>query len=293
MNKVHPEWLKVRLPTGNEYFNLKEKLRQLKLNTVCEEARCPNIGECWGNRTATIMILGDICTRGCRFCSVTHGNPKGIYDKDEPQRVAEAISYMNLKYVVITSVDRDDLDDGGAKQFYNTVSAVKAKNPHTKIEILIPDFQGKKDSLELVCKSKPSVISHNIETVRRLTPIVRDRRASYELSLFVLNYIKEYSSEIITKSGLMLGLGETSEEVIEALKDLRNVGCDIVTIGQYLQPSKKNLPVERYVLPTEFDNYAKIALEMGFIKVSSGPLVRSSYRSFEGLPLSCKDTSET
>jgi lipoic acid synthetase len=276
---MHPKWLKVKIPTGKNYFALKGKVKALKLHTVCEEARCPNVGECWGKKTATIMILGDTCTRGCRFCAVKSGNPGGYVDKDEPARVAQAIQFMELRYVVITSVDRDDLEDGGAGQFYNTVLETRKTSPDLKIEILIPDFRRNVTLLDLVSSCRPDVISHNLETVRRLTPLARDARCSYYGSLEVLRYIKESAPAIITKSGFMVGLGETREEIIQTLEDLKKAGCQIVTIGQYLQPTKKHLPVMEYIHPETFQSYQDIGMNMGFLDVVSAPLVRSSYKA--------------
>jgi lipoyl synthase len=276
---MHPKWLKVKLPSGKNYVELKGKIKQLHLHTVCEEARCPNVGECWSKKTATIMILGDTCTRGCRFCAVTSGNPGGIVDMEEPHHVAEAIQYMDLMYVVITSVDRDDLEDGGASQFYHTVLETRKRVPHVSIEVLIPDFRGNHSALEQVCSSRPDVISHNLETVRRLTPAVRDRRCSYDVSLQVLNTIKELAPGIITKSGFMVGLDETHDEVVQTLTDLKKNHCQIVTIGQYLQPTKKHLPVSAYITPETFQIYHDIGMDMGFLEVASAPLVRSSYKA--------------
>jgi lipoate synthase len=274
-----PEWLKVRLNTEGKFTDVKQILRNHNLYTVCEEARCPNVYECWGHGTATIMILGDVCTRGCRFCAVKTGNPGGKVDPDEPMKVAKAISKLNLKYVVLTMVDRDDLPDGGAKHVAKTVLYIKTLRPDVKVEALVGDFQGKRESIEEVVFSPLDVFAHNVETVRRLTPKVRDRRASYEQSLFVLEYAKSLRKDIYTKSSIMVGLGETEEEVLSTLKDLRDVGVDIVTIGQYLRPTPKHLPVVEYVSPQKFNYYREKALEMGFKEVFSGPLVRSSYRA--------------
>lgn len=276
---MHPKWLRVKIPAGENYFALKNKIKDLKLHTVCEEARCPNVGECWGRKTATIMILGDTCTRGCRFCAVKSGNPDSYVDKEEPKRVAEAIRFMDLRYVVITSVDRDDLEDGGALQFYHTVRETRKLALQVQIEILIPDFKGSKSLLDLVSQSRPDVISHNLETVRRLTPQVRDKRCSYDISLEVLRYIKESTPHIITKSGFMVGLGESYDEVVQTLNDLQKANCQIVTIGQYLQPTKKHLPVKEYIPPATFQLYQEIGLKMGFLNVVSAPLVRSSYKA--------------
>ncbi len=283
MNIRKPDWIKIKLSFNDNYAEVKKTLKIKKLHTVCEEALCPNINECWGEKTATIMIMGDICTRGCRFCNVKTGNPGGYLDPDEPRRVAEAIKEWNLKYVVITSVDRDDLPDGGALHFAKTIREIKKLNPQIFIEPLIPDFQGSIDSLKTVLDSEPDVLSHNVETVERLTPVVRDRRASYKISLKVLENSKKLKPHIYTKSSIMLGLGETEEEVIKTLKDLREVGVDIVTIGQYLRPSshKKFLEVKEYIHPEKFEYYKEIALEMGFLYCASGPFVRSSYKAHE------------
>ena len=275
-----PEWLRVRAPSDKNYVRVKQTLRVLKLHTVCEEARCPNVAECWGTGTATIMIMGDMCTRGCRFCAVKSGKPV-LLDAEEPERVAKAIKEWGLRYVVITSVCRDDLEDGGAEHIAKTIKAVKMQCPETIVEPLIPDFRGNEDSIKKVVKTQPEVISHNIETVMRLTPKVRDARASYQQSLRVLKKIKNIDSSIYTKSSLMLGLGETEEEVIQTARDLRSVGVDILTMGQYLQPSGKHLPVLEYVTPQKFNAYKENAERMGFIYVASGPLVRSSYRAGE------------
>lgn len=274
-----PQWLKVTLKTNEKFLNVKTTLRENRLYTVCEEARCPNINECWGHGTATIMLLGDICTRGCRFCAVKSGNPKGWVDPNEPMNVARAISKLNLRYIVLTMVDRDDLSDGGASHVAKTIFSIKAVRPDVKVEALVGDFQGNKNSIETVVNSPLDVFAHNVETVRRLTPTVRDRRASYELSLFVLEYAKKLRPDIYTKSSIMVGLGETDEEVIQTFRDLRDVGVDIITIGQYLQPTPKHLPVVEYVHPDKFLWYKIEALKLGFKEVFSGPLVRSSYRA--------------
>jgi lipoic acid synthetase len=274
-----PEWLRVRLNTDGKFTDVKGALREHNLYTVCEEARCPNIYECWGHGTATIMILGDVCTRGCRFCAVKTGNPGGKVDPNEPMNVARAISKLNLRYIVLTMVDRDDLPDGGAEHVAKTIFYIKILRPDVKVEALVGDFQGKKESIERVVFSPLDVFAHNVETVRRLTPKVRDRRASYEQSLFVLEYAKSLRKDIYTKSSIMVGLGETEEEVLQTLRDLREVGVDIVTIGQYLRPTPKHLPVVEYVSPQKFNYYREKALQMGFKEVFSGPLVRSSYRA--------------
>jgi lipoyl synthase len=276
-----PVWLRVRVPSGENYTKVKQSLRSLELHTVCEEARCPNISECWGTGTATIMIMGDICTRGCRFCAVNRGKPVVLLDAGEPERVAKAIKEWGLRYVVITSVCRDDLEDGGAEHIAKTIKSIKLLCHRIIVESLIPDFRGDEDSIKKVVESKPEVISHNIETVTRLTPKVRDARASYEQSLLVLKKIKDMNSLIYTKSSIMLGLGETEEEIIQTMRDLRSVGVNILTMGQYLQPTPKHLPVVQYVTPEKFNWLRKIAERMGFVYVASGPLVRSSYRAGE------------
>ena len=275
-----PSWLRVRAPAGENYTKVKQSLKLLNLHTVCEEARCPNISECWGTGTATIMIMGDICTRGCRFCAVNSGKPF-LLDVDEPERVAKAIKEWGLKYVVITSVCRDDLEDGGAEHFAKTIKAIKLLSPTTIVESLIPDFRGNESSIKEIVKSEPEVLSHNIETVSRLTPKVRDARASYEQSLLVLKKIKDINSLIYTKSSIMLGLGESEEEVIQTIKSLRSVRVSILTIGQYLQPTPKHLPVIEFISPEKFNWFRGIAEQMGFVYVASGPLVRSSYRAGE------------
>ena len=275
-----PVWLRVRAPAGENYTKVKQSLRSLNLHTVCEEARCPNISECWGTGTATIMIMGEICSRGCRFCAVNSGKPV-LLDTGEPERVAKAIKEWGLRYVVITSVCRDDLEDGGAEHIAKTIKAIKLLSPTIIVESLIPDFRGDDSSIIKIVKSKPEVISHNIETVSRLTPRVRDARASYEQSLLVLKKIKDINSLIYTKSSIMLGLGESEEEVIQTIKDLRSVGVSILTIGQYLQPTPKHLPLIEFIAPEKFNWFKEIAEQMGFVYVASGPLVRSSYRAGE------------
>jgi lipoyl synthase len=275
-----PEWIKLKAPSGKNYTNVKQTLRLHELHTVCEEARCPNISECWGMGTATIMIMGSICSRGCRFCAVNSGKPV-LLDSHEPDNVALAINEWGLKYVVITSVCRDDLEDGGAAHIAKTIRAIQHMCPEVIIETLIPDFRGNQESIIKVAKACPKVISHNIESVARLSPKLRDFRASYEQSLLVLQKIKKFDPSILTKSSLMLGLGETEQEVIETMRDLRSIGVSILTMGQYLQPSSKHLPVMRYVSPESFDWFAKVAKQIGFSYVASGPLVRSSYRAGE------------
>jgi lipoic acid synthetase len=276
-----PGWLKIRPPGGENYTQVKELLKNLKLHTVCEEAKCPNVAECWGGGTATVMLMGDTCTRACRFCHVKSGNPKGVLDPNEPVNTATAIAELKLRYVVLTSVDRDDLPDGGADHFARTVEEIKKRSPETLVEVLIPDFQGDEKSIERICLSGVDVIAHNIETVERLSSHVRDRRCGYQQSLGVLKRVKEYFPKIYTKSSVMVGLGETKDEVFKAIDDLRAVGVQIVTFGQYLRPTTWHLPVEEYVHPDVFKEYEKVGLEKGFLCVPSGPLVRSSYRAAE------------
>ncbi|MGE0199610.1 MAG: lipoyl synthase [Candidatus Melainabacteria bacterium] len=277
-----PSWLKVRLPGGEEYARLKKISSTLKLATVCEEARCPNIGECWAGGTATFMLMGEVCTRGCRFCAVSTGNPNGWLDAEEPQKLAETVRDSHWEYVVLTSVDRDDLPDGGAAHFARCVSAVREASPGILVEVLIPDFQGEAAPLKTLLTSRPDVVAQNIETVARLTHRVRDRRAGYEQTLTLLERVKIQEPGIYTKSSLMLGLGETDEEIHQCLADLRAVGVDILTLGQYLQPTVKHLPVERFVTPETFAAWKTVAeRDYGFLYCASGPLVRSSYRAGE------------
>jgi lipoic acid synthetase len=270
-----PDWLRVRLPTGEGYAAVRSLVTTHKLHTICESGNCPNMGECWGAGTATFMILGNTCTRSCGFCAVATGRPAAI-DWDEPQRVAEAIFLMKVKHAVITSVDRDELKDGGSIVWFNTIKAVKALNPGTTLETLVPDFKGNKENIQRIIDAAPEVVSHNIETVERLTRQVRIQ-AKYWQSMDVLRTLK--SGGMRTKSGIMLGLGETQDEVVQTMRDLVESGVDVVTIGQYLQPTKKHLPVQRFVHPDEFNLYTKIGYELGFDYVESGPLVRSSYHS--------------
>ncbi|SDZ60250.1 lipoic acid synthetase [Evansella caseinilytica] len=275
-----PEWLKIKLNTNESYTDLKKMMREKQLHTVCEEARCPNIHECWAVRkTATFMILGDICTRACRFCAVKTGLPTEL-DLQEPERVADSVAQMGLKHVVITAVARDDLKDGGAGIFAETVRAIRRKNPFTNVEVLPSDMGGKKENLQLLMAARPDILNHNIETVRRLTPRVR-ARATYERSLELLKRAKEMQPDIPTKSSLMIGLGETKEEILETMDDLRAVDVDILTIGQYLQPTKSHLKIEKYWTPEEFLELKEIALHKGFKHCESGPLVRSSYHADE------------
>ena len=278
-----PDWLRVGLVTAPVYHELRGMLARLRLHTVCEEARCPNVGECWGKGTMTIMILGSVCTRACRFCSVDTGNPRGWIDREEPANVAEAVERLRLGYVVLTSVDRDDLSDGGAGHFAAVVRATKARSPETRVETLTPDFRGDLAAVGTVLASGLDVFAHNLETVRRLSPGVRDPRATYEQSLAVLAHarraIADARSAVLTKSSLMLGLGERDDEVREAMGDLRAAGVDILTLGQYLRPTVSHLPVERYVTPAQFEAYREMGLDAGFREVFAGPLVRSSYRA--------------
>lgn len=270
-----PQWLRVKLPTGEEYIKVRNIVDKHKLHTICQSGNCPNMGECWGAGTATFMILGNVCTRSCGFCSVFTGKPLPA-DWDEPMRVANSVKLMSVKHCVITSVDRDDLKDGGSIIWAETIKAIRKESPETKFETLIPDFMGKWENLQRVIDVKPDIISHNIETVKRLTPQVRIQ-AKYDRSLEVLKRVKE--AGIRTKSGIMVGLGEREEEVLEALDDLRSVNCDVVTIGQYLQPTPKNLPVAEFVHPDQFERYRVAAVAKGFLYVESGPLVRSSYHA--------------
>lgn len=276
-----PSWIKMRPPAGEKYLELKRMFKDLNLATVCQEAQCPNISECWSGGTATLMLMGDTCTRGCRFCDVKTGNPKGAIDIDEPQKVSYAISKMNLDYVVLTSVDRDDLPDEGSGHFAETVELIKMLDEKIIVEVLTPDFKGNREFIKKIVDAKPEVFAHNIETVRRLTPLVRDPRATYDQSLGVLAAVKDMDPTRYTKSSIMLGLGETDEDVMQALTDLRNVGCDVVTFGQYLQPQKRHLQVQEYITPEKFQYWQKTSEDMGFLYVASGPLVRSSYRAGE------------
>ena len=275
-----PEWLKVRIPSGENYFDLKRLMRGLSLHTVCESARCPNIGECWQHRTATFMILGELCTRRCSFCAVPKGKPAGEVDWAEPERVEDAAAGMDLKYVVVTSVDRDDLKDGGSTIFARTIEALRARIPACQVEVLIPDFRGSDAALETVLRARPSVLNHNIETVPRLYPVAR-RGSQYERSLRLLRRSREIDPAIPTKSGLMAGLGETFEELAAVLADLARTKVDIVTIGQYLRPSGEQLPVARFYSPEEFAELKRVGERAGIRHVESGPLVRSSYHAHE------------
>jgi len=277
-----PPWLKVRAPGGENYTRLKQTLRELDLYTVCEEARCPNVAECWASGTATVMLLGHTCTRGCRFCAVTTGNPRGAVDPREPEHVARAISKLGLRYVVLTMVDRDDLLDGGASHMARAVVALREHSPGLLVETLVGDFGGRMRDVNSMVDSAPDVFAHNIEVSRRMTPKIRDQRCDYDLSLGVLAHAKARHPARFVKSSIMVGVGETDEEVLETMHDLRKAGVDILTLGQYLRPTAKHAPVERYVTPERFDEYAREGREMGFAFVASGPLVRSSYHAAEG-----------
>jgi len=278
MPRRHPDWIKVKAPGNPAYLRLKRLMREKNLHTVCEEARCPNIGECWGNKTATFLILGDTCTRGCRFCAIDKGRPLAL-DPEEPRNVALVVKDLGLDHIVVTSVNRDDLPDGGAAHFAQTVFWIKQFNPSTRVELLVPDFAGNLQSLETVVNSGIQILNHNIETVPRLYGKVRPGH-SYEGSLNLLMAAKKQRPEMLTKSGFMLGVGETTQEVLATLQDLRDNAVDIVTIGQYLQPSTRQLRVERYVTPEEFQDFKAKAELLGFRHVESGPLVRSSYHAW-------------
>jgi len=274
-----PSWLRIKAQSSPLYSEVKKTVKEHRLATVCEEAMCPNIGECWSSGTATIMLMGDVCTRACKFCAVDTGNPKGWLDLEEPANTAESVKLMGLKYLVLTSVNRDDLPDGGAQHYADVVAKVKAENPSTDVEALTPDFLGILDSIETVVNSGIAVFAQNVETVKRLTHPVRDPRASYEQTLNVLAHAKTHNPKVLTKTSLMLGLGETEEEILQTMDDLRENNVDILTMGQYLQPTLNHLAVERYVTPEEFDKYRQWGLDKGFFEVVSGALVRSSYRA--------------
>ncbi|MAF55666.1 MAG: lipoyl synthase [Deltaproteobacteria bacterium] len=276
-----PPWLKVPFPGGERYSWIKKRAANLNLSTVCEEANCPNIGECWNGGTATFMLMGDTCTRGCRFCSVKSAKNPGALDPEEPKKLAETVKNLALKYVVLTTVNRDDLPDQGASHIARCIRSTQRACPEMLIEMLMPDFQGKIELVQQVINARPAVLAHNLETVRSLTDRVRDSRASYDQSLDVLRYLKQQCPDGYTKSSLMLGVGESRTETMQAMKDLRDVGVDFLTIGQYLQPSKKHLKVEKFMHPDEFDELALQGDKMGFEYVASGPLVRSSYKAAE------------
>jgi len=274
-----PKWLKARVPSGERFERLRATVREHRLATVCEESICPNIGECWNNGTATIMLMGKVCTRACQFCAVDTGNPHGWLDPDEVENSARTVELMGLRYVVLTSVDRDDLPDGGARHYADCIRAIKARCPQTAVEALTPDFAGKLADVATVVDSGLDVFAQNLETVERLTHRVRDARAGYGQTLDVLAFAKRHRPGVLTKSSLMLGLGETDDEIVAALDDLKRAAVDIVTFGQYLRPTPNHLPVERYVTPEQFENYRRVGLERGFLEVVAGPLVRSSYRA--------------
>ena len=271
----------MRLPTGDTYAAVRDSLHARALHTVCEEARCPNVAECWGGGTATIMLLGDTCTRGCRFCNVKTGNPGGVVDGGEPRRVAESIAAMGLRYVVLTTVDRDDLADGGAAHIGETIETIKRLDAGILVEALVGDFRGERDAIATVLAAQPDVYAHNVETVERLTPLVRDRRMTYAQSLGTLVDAKRLAPGVVTKSSIMLGLGERDDEIAATMRDLLDAGVEVLTLGQYLRPSSWHLPVERWVAPAEFDAWKAKGEAMGFAYVASGPLVRSSYKAGE------------
>jgi lipoic acid synthetase len=279
--KRKPEWLKVSLPSGESYENVRGEVKRLALNTVCQEAMCPNIGECWGAGTATIMILGDTCTRGCHFCAVKTGSPKGEVDWLEPKRVADAVAELGWKYLVLTAVDRDDLPDFGASIFANTVKMIHKKSPDAKVECLTGDFAGNTAALDIVLEARPEVLAHNLETVRRLQNTVRDRRAGFDQSLAILRHAKQSGLVLYTKTSLMLGLGETEAEIEETMDEARAVGVDIFTMGQYLQPTKRHLDVVEFVTPAKFAELRKLGMSKGFRQVVASPLSRSSYHAEE------------
>ncbi|HKX27293.1 MAG TPA: lipoyl synthase [Blastocatellia bacterium] len=294
-NGRKPEWLKIRLNMGEDFLGVRRLIDDLTLHTVCQEARCPNIYECWSNRTATFMIAGDVCTRRCGFCAVSKGAPKPL-DADEPRHVAEAVSRLNLQHAVITAVNRDDAADGGASHFAATIREVRALNPNCRIEVLIPDFEGHDEALDIVLDARPDVLNHNTETVPRLYHRVRPHARYQEWTMKLLRRAAERRDRdghgMLTKSGIMVGLGETSEEILATLRDLRAVDCDILTIGQYLQPAPQRLKVERFYPPEEFAEFKRAGLEMGFRYVESGPLVRSSYHAHEHRPEDAREISE-
>jgi lipoic acid synthetase len=278
-----PAWLRVPMPGGERFDAVRQAVREHRLATVCEEAKCPNIGECWNAGTATLMLMGEVCTRACRFCAVDTGNPRGWLDEDEPSNAARTVQLMRLRYVVLTSVNRDDLDDGGAGHFAACVREIKRLNPETAVEALTPDFQGVLEDVETVVDSGLDVFAQNVETVKRLTHPVRDPRASYEQTLAVLAHARRHRADVLTKTSLMLGLGETDEEIFATMDDLRKAGVDILTLGQYLRPTARHLPVDRFVAPGEFEAYRAAALDRGFLECVAGPLVRSSYRAEQAL----------
>ena len=278
-----PDWMKIKLVTSDKVEKIKSMMQEQKLSTVCQEAKCPNLHECWSHGTATIMVMGSVCTRACKFCAVDTGNPKGWLDHDEPEKSAKTVAVMDLDYVVITSVDRDDLPDGGAGHFAKTVAAIKRLSPKTKVEVLTPDFRGETSAIHVLVEAGIDVFAQNIETVERLTYEVRDPKAGYQQTLNMLKYSKDTFPSIYTKTSLMLGLGEEREEILKCMQDCRDHGVDILTLGQYLRPTRHHLPIVRYVTPEEFKWYRDEGLKMGFVEVVSGPLVRSSYRAERAL----------
>ena len=282
-NQKKPAWIRVKSNSSNNFQHVKEQVKGKRLYTVCEEAMCPNLSECWSRGTATFMLMGGVCTRACKFCSVDTGNPKGWLDQYEPINTALAVKKMNLKYVVLTSVNRDDLDDGGANHYADTVQLIKEHNPHTSVEALTPDFKGLKSSIETLVNCGIQVFAQNIETVKRLTHPVRDIRAGYQQTLDVLATSKVINSEVLTKSSIILGLGETRDEIIETMDDLLEANVDILTLGQYLRPTLNHLPVARWIKPSEFNELRDIGIKRGFLEVVSGPMVRSSYRAEQAL----------
>jgi len=289
MSLIRPSWLKMKIPSGENYVKVRKTIQKYNLHTVCEEASCPNVSECWGIGTATIMIMGDVCSRGCKFCNVETGKPLEL-DSEEPQHVAQAIKDWNLRYVVITSVCRDDLPDEGSEHFAKTIQCIKSECPNTVVESLIPDFSGNEKFIETIVKVKPNVIGHNVETVKRLSPSIRDLRANYKQSLNVLKYVKELDSSIFTKSSLMLGLGESEEEILQSAQELRDVDVDFITLGQYLQPSPSHLQVKEFVTPEKFYQLKLDLKKLGFLHVESGPFVRSSFRASDVIDLIIKNT---
>jgi len=289
MSLIRPDWLKMKIPSGENYVKVRKTLQKYNLHTVCEEASCPNVSECWGVGTATIMIMGDVCSRGCKFCNVETGKPFEL-DSEEPQHVAEAIKEWSLRYVVITSVCRDDLPDEGSEHFARTIQCIKSECPNTVVESLIPDFSGNEKFIETIVKAKPNVIGHNVETVKRLSSSIRDLRANYKQSLKVLKYVKELDSNIFTKSSLMLGLGESEEEILQTAQELRDVDVDIITLGQYLQPTLSHLSVKEFVTPEKFYQLKLDLKKFGFLHVESGPFVRSSFRASDVIDLIIKNT---
>lgn len=284
MSLIRPSWLKMKIPSGENYVKVKKTIQKYNLHTVCEEASCPNVSECWDSGTATIMIMGDVCSRGCKFCNVNTGKPFEL-DSEEPQHVAQAIKDWNLRYVVITSVCRDDLLDEGSEHFAKTIQCIKSECPNTIVESLIPDFSGNEKFIETIVKANPHVVGHNIETVQRLSPKVRDPRANYNQSMDVLKYVKKLNSKIFTKSSLMLGLGETNKEILHSAQELRDIDVDLITLGQYMQPSQFHLPVKEFVTPEQFYQLKLDLKKLGFLHVESGPFVRSSFRASDVVDL--------